>query len=111
MQKMSERLPRNFESEESIKSEFERLVKIYSILTEMGFKVWEYAGAFEGFKQCWDDGMAFPLVWDESNGIRASINTDRGLVIWFTNGLEEADNPKRIAVVEKLKAENLWNRK
>ena len=107
---MSERIPKNFESAEKIKGEFERLKTIHSILTEMGFTVWEFATSFENFKELWKEEKAFPLVDDGANGIRAIPHKDRGLVVTFTNEYEEPDDPIRQKVEERLKAEGLGNR-
>ncbi len=99
-----------FESDEKIKGEFERLLKIHAILKEMGFKIWEYASTFENFKEEWDKRTAFPLVWEGGNGIRVSPDRWKGLVVWFTNSFEDPENPVRLKVKERLTVEGLWNR-
>ena len=54
--------------------------------------------------------MGFPVVRDGVDGIRVSYSKRRGLIVWFTNGFEDPEDPKRKEVTEKLKKAGLFFR-
>lgn len=108
---MSERIISNPESNEKFDAAFEKLLRIHSILKEMGFRIWDYAASVDNFRKQWEAETAFPLVLDGGNGIRVSSNKRTGIMaVWFTNSFEEPDNPRRMEVEKRLKAEGLWER-
>lgn len=51
--------------------------------------------------------LPFPIVRDGLDGIRATYSKRRGLKIWFTNGFEKPDDPKRIEIVKQLQKSGL----
>jgi hypothetical protein len=92
-------IDRENNSEEKIQIEFERLQKIVEVLRGMGFKVTDRLIRLDILR---DGEAGFPIVSDGLDGIRASY-TNNGLEIWFTNGFEHADNPRRQEVESKLR--------
>lgn len=96
------------ESEQKLLDAFDRLQKVAHILREMGFKVIDDLITLDTLKD--PTSMAgFPIVRDGVDGIRASYTNRRGLIIWFTNGFEDPDDPKRQEVTQRLKKEGLGN--
>ena len=94
------------ESEQKILEAFNRLQKIAHILGEMGFQVLNSMITLDRLKDPTSE-MGFPMVRDGVDGIRASYTKRQGLVIWFTNGFQDPDNPKRQEVEQRLKKEGL----
>lgn len=86
---------------------FSELQEIASILSNMGLDVREYIydeNPITGIKRDWEGNIPFPLVSDGLDGIRASSDKKSGhFRIWFTNGFEYRDNPKRIEITKNLK--------
>jgi len=107
---MSEGEGHDFElgTDERFKKDFERLQAIAHTLKEMGFDVQDRFISLDMLKN--PTAIAgFPLVSDGANAIRVSYEKERGLVIWFTNGLEDPDDPRRQEVVKRLQQEGLYN--
>lgn len=100
---------KNLEAEK-IQRDFERLKKIASILKEMGLRVIERSINPSYLRESMEmGGVAFPIVRDGIDGIRASYSKREGLKISFTNGFVDLDNlrRKREIIEQKLKEEGL----
>ena len=109
MEDLKQESAKNQESNQKFLSEaFDQLQKIASVLREMGFDVADGLITLNRLKDPTSE-MGFPIVRDGVDGIRASYTNRRGLVIWFTNGFEDPNNPKRQEVMQRLKKEGLWN--
>ena len=107
---MNEGEGHNFElgTDERFKKDLERLQAIAHILKEMGFDVQDRFISLGMLKK--PTAIAgFPIVSDGLGAIRVSYEKERGLVIWFTNGLEDPDDPRREEVVKRLQQEGLYN--
>lgn len=94
------------ESEQKLLEAFNRLQRIAGILGEMGFHVVNSVVTLDRLKDPTSE-MGFPIVRDGVDGIRASYTKRQGLVIWFTNGFGDLDNPKRKEVEQRLEQEGL----
>lgn len=87
---------------------FLKLKRVCEILKEMGYSVYEenvkaeYLDPRSNMAQ-----IGFPIAREGLDGIRCSNDKHRGLIIWFTNGFEERDNPERKKIVARIQAENL----
>ena len=93
---------------------YAKVLQVANILKQMGYTLCESLLDHDKMHDSFIRKNPFPLIREGANGIRCSINfvhfTDPGygeLIVWYTNGFEGEDNPKRLAVQEKLVAEGL----
>ena len=96
--------PKNESSEQfSVSKAFNQLQRAADIMREMGLKV------IDRFitKDRLVNDMPFPIVRDGANGIRATYSKQIGLKIWFTNGFENPNDPKRYEIEKRLKEAGL----
>ncbi len=89
-------------SEQNLGAEFGRLQNIAAALREIGFRVIDRFISPDMFADPSSE-MGFPIVRDGGDGIRASYSKRDGLRIWFTNGFEDPDNPRRKEAEDRLK--------
>lgn len=109
---MTEQIPQQSKQEsdpEQLQQDFERLTQIAQILKESGLHVLDRSISMERLKDPTAE-MGFPVVRDGVDGIRVSYSKRRGLIVWFTNGFEDPEYPKRKEVTEKLKKAGLFSR-
>lgn len=105
-----ERSEQNFQNEygadQKVREELHRLQDVADILSVAGLQVID---RFITSDKLYDSTaeMGFPIVMDGAQGIRASYSKRDGLKIWFTNGFEDPNNPKRQEVERKLKEAKL----
>ncbi|MDD4477123.1 MAG: hypothetical protein PHY40_03110 [Patescibacteria group bacterium] len=91
---------------QKLSEDFNRLQKIIKILREMGLRIVKNPITIDTLYSPTSE-IGFPIVRDGANGIRASYSKIDGLKIWFTNGFEEPDDPKRQEIEKRLKKEDL----
>ena len=91
---------------QKLQDDFGRLRNIAEILKGMGLQVIDQSITLDKFRDPAAE-MGFPIVRNGANGIRASYSKREGLKIWFTNGFEDPENPKRKEIEERLKEEGL----
>lgn len=89
-----------------IQEDFVRLQNIVEILREMGFRVVNELINIDTL-QSPSSEMGFPIVRDGLDGIRVSYSKRRGLRVWFTNGFENPENPRRQEVEKRLREAGL----
>ena len=82
---------------------FEKLKKIGQALEEMNYTVEKYSMRREAL----DEQGGLPICAD--GDVRFSWSKIRGLTIWFTNGMENPENPERQAIKVKLEELGLGN--
>lgn len=83
---------------------FQELQNIINVLTEMGFTVPEYCFSKKHIQEQWNNRFVFPIVREGLDGIRASISKRNGsIMVSFTNGFEDPQNPDRLKVTKKLR--------
>ena len=110
---MIESIPQQLKQEsdfERLERDFECLEQIARILRESGLNVIDRSISIERLKNPTAE-MGFPIVRDGADGIRISYysrKSRKGLKVWFTNGFEDPENPKRKEVTEKLKKAGLF---
>ncbi|TAK04720.1 hypothetical protein EPO33_01860 [Patescibacteria group bacterium] len=104
---MSERSGQNPEAidarEQKQRADFDRLVAIVEFLRQEGFRVCDDLVTYEMMTSEIAQRHATPMVWDGSQGIRYKYDPYRGLIISFTNGFEEPDDPRRVRIVKWAK--------
>lgn len=80
-----------------------QLRQAVNILREMGLEVID--------RFITEDRLAseipFPVVMDGLNGIRAEYSKRRGLEIWFTNGFEDPNDPRRLEIEKRFRENGL----
>ena len=76
----------------------DKLQRAANILREMGLEVIDRFITEDRLVS----GLPFPIVRDGVDGIRAEYSKRRGLKIWFTNGFEDPNNPKRREIEKRL---------
>lgn len=86
----------------SIFEALDQLQRTADILHELGLEVID-----RFIEEKFAKETAFPIVKDGLNGIRASYSKLKGLKIWFTNGFEDQNNPKRQEITRRLKEAGL----
>ncbi len=92
---------------ENVLRALDELQKAAEILRGMGFKVTDRLIN----KKILEQHLPFPIVSDGLDGIRACYDKyDRALIISFTNGFEDWDNPKRVEVMNKIEQELGWEK-
>lgn len=91
---------------QKLQENFNRLQSIAEILREMGLQVIDNFITIERLQNPTSE-MGFPIVRDGVDGIRASYSKRRGLIIWFTNGFEDPNDPKRQKIIKRLQEEGL----
>lgn len=95
------------EFEQKFQQDLRRLQGIANVLREMGFRVIDDFITLESLRSRTADA-GFPIVRDGADGIRVSYSErDYGVKVWFTNGFEDPQNPKRQEVVRRLQEEGL----
>lgn len=95
-----------FESQQEqfpISEAFNRLRQVADILRDMGMGVIDRLITEDNLAS----GLPFPIVKDGLDGMRAEYSRRRGLKIWFTNGFEDANNPRRQEIEQRLKEAGL----
>ncbi len=96
------------QEEEPIENALRKLQRICEILKEMGYSLYEENIKAEFLdprsNMAW---IGFPIASEGLDGIRCSNDKYRGLIIWFTNGFEKRDDPRRQEIVKRIQAENL----
>lgn len=83
---------------------YQQLQGILIVLSESGFNVPEFCYTEETVKEDWEKKYDFPIARDGLDGIRVTRTLDGGFRVWFTNGFERPDNPRRREITEKLRA-------
>ena len=83
-----------------------KLQKTADILRDLGFDVVDRFINIDTLTRPTAEA-GFPVVNDGAQGIRVSYSPRRGFRVWFTNGFEKPDNPRRQEVEECLRAEGL----
>lgn len=86
-----------------ISEALDQLKRAVDILREMGMEVIDRFVTEERLRS----EMPFPIVRDGLDGIRAVYSRRRGLKIWFTNGFENPNDPKRQEIEQRLKEAGL----
>ncbi len=84
----------------------EKLQRTAEILRDLGFDVIDRFINIDTLSRPTAEA-GFPVVNDGAQGIRVSYSQRRGFRIWFTNGFENPDSPRRQEVEERLRAEGL----
>lgn len=87
----------------AISEALDQLKRAVDILREMGLEVIDRFVTEERLKS----EMPFPIVRDGLDGIRAVYSRRSGLKIWFTNGFENPNDPKREKIEQRLKEAGL----
>lgn len=85
---------------------FNRLRSIVELLRGLGFQVIDRFISVDRLRDLTSE-MGFPIVRDGADGIRVSYSKRDGLKIWFTNGFEDQENPRRKEVETRLKEAGL----
>jgi hypothetical protein len=99
---MSEKFsPSEHQLPEKYVKNYQQLQEIWTVLKEAGLTPTNYPPEF--VEEEWNSDSAFPLAQDGVQGIRISRSREGQLKIWFTNGFENPNNPKRIEITQKLR--------
>ena len=96
------------EEKETLDPEFEKgfddLQKVLKILSELGLNPPEYCFDKSIIKKQWDERYVFPIAREGADGIRANYRSrNKKIMISFTNGFEDPQDPKRLEVTAKLR--------
>ncbi len=92
--------------EQSLYEALEKLQKTADVLRDLGFDVIDRFINIDTLSRPTAEA-GFPIVNDGMQGIRASYSQRRGFKIWFTNGFENPDSPRRQEVEKRLQDEGL----
>ena len=82
----------------SVSEALDQLRRASDILREIGLNVLDRFITEDSLTS----KMPFPIVRDGVDGIRAEYSKREGLKIWFTNGIEDPNNPKRREIEKRL---------
>lgn len=96
----------NEEESQKLQEDFNRLQSIAEVLREMGLRVIDNLITIDRLQDPISE-MGFPVVRDGADGIRVSYSKRDGLKIWFTNGFEDLNNPKRQEIESRLEEAGL----
>jgi hypothetical protein len=64
-----------------------------------------YCASPEKIKQDWEKKYAFPVAREGLDGVRAKRMPNGNFRVFFTNGFEDPNDPKRMEITEKLRVE------
>lgn len=95
--------PKAGEEKSSFEQAFRQLREILDILEENGFTVPEYCYSPKKIKQNWQEKNPFPIARDGLDGIRAKLMPNGKFRVFFTNGFEDPEDPKRVEITKILK--------
>lgn len=83
----------------SVSEALDRLQKAADIFRDMGLEVIDRNITEDNLAT----GLPIPIVKDGLDGVRATYSKRTGLEIFFTNGFEDSNNPKRLEIEKRLK--------
>ena len=100
---------------------YAELQKICHVLTQNGYTLLPFVAAFsdpDHFVEAWNNekdsffSMGNPLVHEKGNGIRVIYKEDyktekKRWLVWYTNGLEDTKNEKRMEIAGLLRAQGI----
>jgi hypothetical protein len=92
----------NPEKEDEFEKDYAIFQKIIDILKGLGFEANDRVFGREMVRKNWEKGLPFPLTNEGLDGIRISLLKDGKMKVWFTNGFEDPQNPRRQEVVSAM---------
>lgn len=96
----------NLSQEIILQERLKRLEKIVEVLRNLGIKI-NTRFISENFLK--NNEPDFPISSEGMDGIRISIDPEKGPVVWFTNGFEDEENSRRKEIETALQEVGLHN--
>lgn len=89
----------------SFEEGYKQLQIALDIIQTLNLTVPNYCHQPETIQKNWKAHTPFPIAREGVDGIRATFKRDGSLRIFFTNGFDNPEDPKRKTLAEKLRSE------